>query len=548
MSSTFYFDNRQISLPGAYSTIVSGETNPARALDYGKLLIIDTGVVGANFGGGSGINGQLAQGQNSIYSFLNLADFRSYMKGGSFWKIAEALFFPDPSNPAAVGISELYFVRACTTTAAKMQFTTAGGSVFSIYARDEGIWANGVLVGTKLSTGFGYTIKSGTVDKTKWIYQIWKGTFTGTAADGLPFGEETSLQATPSLVVESPEFDNIQTLIDWANNDSNFNRSFALDKEGSKIEGEGAAAGTVVSADVTGLIGVYQLATGATETYTSTDLDAVLSQITDLDYNIIFTDQFGVNANSVITKSIVTHLNFNSRFSHFLYVGGYGEAAKFTDSIAYAKAFDSDKVVLVHGETGLNTSTSANGYRWWSVLYTLAACVGRVSGKQPYIPVTNKTIGIDRVKHVFSEDDKKRALKAGVLIVTKNAYTKKFVILQGVNTLQDNMNLFNAKGQSYSIQFMRIIAQINRELVVNAELDLLGQENGVNVNTLSSGDVKNWTVAYLQSRVATEDSDNLILAFQDVNVNRNEDAWFVTYKIRVNNEINKLFFTGFLIR
>jgi hypothetical protein len=95
---------------------------------------------------------------------------------------------------------------------------------------------------------------------------------------------------------------------------------------------------------------------------------------------------------------------------------------------------------------------------------------------------------------------------------------------------------------------MRIVAQINRELVVNAEIDLLGQENGVNVNTLSAGDVKNWTTFYLQSRVATEDSDNLILAFQDVVVTQKEDAWFVTYKIRVNNEINKLFFTGFLIR
>ena len=95
---------------------------------------------------------------------------------------------------------------------------------------------------------------------------------------------------------------------------------------------------------------------------------------------------------------------------------------------------------------------------------------------------------------------------------------------------------------------MRIVAQINRELVVNAEIDLLGQENGVNVNSLSPNDVKNWTVFYLQSRVATETADNLILAFQDVTVTRQEDAYFVTYKIRVNNEINKLFFTGYLIR
>ena len=65
---------------------------------------------------------------------------------------------------------------------------------------------------------------------------------------------------------------------------------------------------------------------------------------------------------------------------------------------------------------------------------------------------------------------------------------------------------------------------------------------------MSAGAVKDWTVAYLQGRTATNETDNLLLAFQDVVVTRKEDAWFVTYKIRVNNEITKLFFTGFLIR
>lgn len=545
MGSIVYFNNRQISLPGAYSTIVSGETNPARNLDYGKVLIIDTGVLGATFGGGAGVNGQLAQGQDSVYTFLNLADFRSYVKGGTFWKIAEALFFPDPSNPAAVGISELAYVRACTTTAATLEFATTAGGTFSFFTRDEGLWANGIAVtgvANSLSTGYAYTIVPGVSDPTKWIMKIWVGTYTGNATDGLPFGDENVDQATPRLIVESSEFATMGQLIGWAKADSNFNAMFSVDPASAE-EGTGVISAT----DITAVEG-YQLATGGTETYKPTDLTFALSQLTDLDYNVIFTDQFGANANSTITKEIITHINFSAKFDHFLYVGGYGESAKFKDSIALAQGFDSDKVQLIHGDAGINSSLSTLGYRWWTVMYTLAAVVGRVCGKAPYVPVTNKTIGIDRIKYTLSEDEKKQALKAGVLVVTKNAFTKKFAILQGVNTLQDNLNLFNAKGQSYSIQFMRIVAQINRELVVNAELDLLGQENGVNVNTLSAGDVKNWTVAYLQSRVAKEDSDNLILSFQDVNVTRKEDAWFTTYKIAVNNEITKLFFTGYLIR
>lgn len=545
MSYSVYFNNRQISLPGAYSTIVSGETNPARSLDYGKLLIIDTGKFGANFGGGAGINGELANGQDAIYVFQNLSDFRKYQKGGMFWKIAEALFTPDPSNPAAIGISELYFVRAATTKAALMKFTTSGGSVFAFKTKDEGLWANGVKNKDNLITGYGYTIVSGSVDPTKWIMKVWRGTYTGTAQDGLPYGEETVVQVIPELIVSSPEFDNIQTLIDWANEDKNFNSYFSLDGETTKLSGE--QPGAVIESDIVTIEG-YQLATGGTESYNATDVDSVLSQITDLDYNIIITDQFGADANSNINKKIITHLNFTSKFEHFFYIGGYGDSLEFNNSLELAQGFDSDKIILVHGDVGINDSMAPNGYRWWGVMYNLAAWVGRVSGKPPYVPVTNKTIGVDRVKHTLSEDEKKLALKYGVAVTVKNAFLKKFVALQGVNTLQDNANLFNSKGQSYSIQFMRIVAQINRELVVNAEIDLLGDENGVNANTLSANAVKNWTVAYLQSRVATEDSDNLILAFQDVNATRQEDAWFVTYKIRVNNEINKLFFTGYLIR
>src|SRR5699024_326610 len=107
---------------------------------------------------------------------------------------------------------------------------------------------------------------------------------------------------------------------------------------------------------------------------------------------------------------------------------------------------------------------------------------------------------------------------------------------------------FNSKGQSFSIQFMRIVDQLNRELVINSSIDLLSDENGVNTNTLRAGDVQNWTVAYLQSRAATISQDNLILSFKDVVTTKKDDYYYTTYKIMVNNEITKLFFQGYLIR
>lgn len=540
MASTFIFNNRQISLPGAYSTIVSGEMNPARSLDYGKVFIIDTGVLGAGYGGGSGINGELAKGSDAIYTFNNISDFRNFMKGGMFWKMAEALFYPDPSNPAAVGISELVFASAKTTTAATLTFATAGGGTFALNPRDEGTWANGELNEGHLVKGFAYTIEPGVINPAKWIMKLWRGTYTGTAADGLPFGDETELQAPVKLLGESPEFDKVDELIEWAKTDSNLGVLFALDPTSAVV-----GAGAIVPADIKE---GYQVATGGTETYNPSDIDAVLAEVVGLDQNITITDQFGANANSATQRKVITYMNQTAKFQHFLYVGAYGDKASFNQSLTLAEGFNSDRVVCVHGDSGLNSSQSVDGCRWWGVMFTLATVVGRVSGKPPYIPVTNKSVGVDRVKHELSDSEMKQSLKAGLLTIRKNPFLKKFVVLQGVNTLQDNKSLFNSQGQSYSIQFMRIVAQINRELVVNAEIDLLGDENGVNANTLSAGVIKTWTNMYLQSRVATEQADNLILHFQDVTVRRDEDAWFVNYKIRVNNEITKLFFTGFLIR
>lgn len=549
MATTFYFNNKQVTLPGAYSTIKSGERSAARSLDYGRLLVIDTGVFGAGYGGGAGISGQQASGQKAIYSFSTLSEFQSFVKGGMWWKMAEGLFFPDPNNPAAEGISELYYVRAATTTSARMTFTATGGGenggTFAVFTKDEGVNANGVKVGNILSQGYGYTLEVSPDNENMWVMKFWVGTYTGTAADGISYGEVDQANATPTLILQSPEFDNIATLIEWAKTDTNFGLRFVLDADSSKVTG----TGEVTSADVNITDpATYILATGGTETYNSTDIDLVLEQITNLDYNAICTDQYGENANSSVTRKILRHINNVSQFRRFLWIGGYGTEAEFDQSLVLAKTFNSEFVQLVHGDVGLASDFSAEGYRKWTVMYNMCAILGRTLGKPPYIPVTNKSIGVDILVHIPSDAQQKKALQAGVLLTVPNPNIGRNVVLQGINTLQDNKTLFNGNGQSFSIQFMRIVEQINRELVYNAEVELLGDENGVNINTLSPGILQQWTKSYLQSRVATETQDNLILDFENITVTRQEDAYFVSYYIRVNSEITKIFFTGFILR
>ena len=552
MATSVYFNGKLRTLPGVYSTITSGESNVSRSLDYGTVLLIDTGVYGAGWGGGSGVNGALRQGKDSVYEFTTLSDFRSFVKGGMFYKCAEALWTPDPYSSDAVGISRLLYARACTTTSATMVWEPRGGGSaggkLTIQTIDEGENANGEVDGGNLLKGYAYTLQEGSEDGT-FRMNLWVGTYTGEYTDPvtgvvLSYDELTKSQAEPTLLCQSPDCTNLADLINWCNTDSVFGARFMLvGGDSSKINGDG----TVDADDIAGGA-EYQVASGATEEYKATDLEALLNQIKDVQCNIIFSDQVAENGNSAKTKEIIAFRNTQAKFDAFVYVAGYPDKANFQASLQMAKAFNSAWVVCVHGGIGLASDMVASGIRWWGSFYNLCQVIGRVCGKPPYVPVTNKTIGGDRLQHTPTDDEMEKAINAGLVVVYPNPYLNRFVILQGVTTLQDNKSLFNKKAESFSIQFMRVLAQLNRECVVNAAIDLLGDENGVNINTLSKGSLETWTINFLQSRVATDSQDNLIISFQNVNAERIEDYYNVTYEVVVNSEVTKLFFTGYVLR
>lgn len=548
MAISVYFNNKKIMLPGAYATIAAGEQNDPRQLDYGKCLIIDTGADGVKtFGGGAGIKGTNASGQDAIYRFDNIDDFRTFIKGGMYWQLANALFFPDGSNAAATGISELWFVRAAETEPAEMTFSPTGGEAnggtFVFQTLDEGDCANGLNSSgspatSELATGYAYKVEKGVLDPTKIILKIYCGTYTGEAPDGVPYNEISVEKSTARLVIESPEFDNIKTLIDWAKTSSGFNALFKL--KSSKVTGTGA----VTVADVTD---DYVAATKGSTTYNASGcFDAVLNAVAKMDYSFVFTDQYGSNAYSLLNQDLLSHITGEAKFKHFMFVGAGEEEGDLDDSIKVAAEFDSPYAHVVHGDVATASTAVGSGYRWWGVMYNLCSIIGRTAGKAPQIPVTNKSIGVAKIKHQLTDTDQKKALQGGVLVTVYNESLQKFVVLQGINTLQDNEVLSTNDGTSFSIQFMRVVEQINKELIVNAEIDLLGAENGVNANTLSAGILKNWVENYLLTRTATSTQDNLITSYRDVVVTKKDDYYLVTYGIVVNNEINKIFFTGFV--
>ena len=545
MSTKFFFDNKEISLPGAYSTIKSVLSNSVVQANYSRVLVIDNGL-GAAFGGGSGINGALASGQDAIYRFTRLQDYQDFLKGGMLWKAAEALFKPGRN---VRGVSEVLHVRAATTEKALMTFTATGGGAaggtFKFSPRDEGLIANGVVAGVgaamHLDKGYGYSVVTGVKDSAKWILKVWRGGWKGDHTDLIAFDEVAKADSKPILVIQSPEFDNIQTLLDWGATQK-FNEKFVLDAT-SAVTG----LGTVTADDITAL-STYNLASGGTEVYGSTDLDSVLEAIKDVDYALLLSDEYGTtDYSSAASTKMFAHLRDDAKFMKFMVVGAGADEDDFSTSITIADYFDSIHAIVVHGDIKKVSSKAVTGLREWPSFIHSAYIAGRIAGLEPQIPVTNKPIDVDGVAHPMTKVQKEQALESGLLCTVYNEYTGTFNVLQGVNSIQDNTRLINADTTSHSIQVMRIVSQINRELVINANAELLSGEIGGNANTLSVGSVVNWTKNYLQSRVATAEQDNLLLSFDNVSASRQEDAMFVNYEIRVNGEVNKIFFTGFLL-
>ena len=548
MATSVAFGGKLVKLPGAYATIVSGEQAQPITTDYGRCLLIDTGVIGAGWGGGSGISGDLADGKNSVYRFDNLADAQKFIKGGLFWKAAERAFRPDPLT-GAIGVSELLYVRAAATTSATLTFTATGGGAnggtFKLKTRDEGVVANGVLTSTHLDKGYAYTIVTGTIDPTKWVMKIWRGTWTGDHTDGVAINEIPKASTVAELVVQSPEFNNIATLISWATSSAELNVYFKLDATSAV-----AGTGVVDAADIA-LITGYQLASGGTETYSSTHLDSVLEALTEEDFSFVLMDRYGTSGytHADLTKFISFNLT-EAKFKHFLFVGGGNGPDQFSatnGSLDIGAYFNSAYVHVVHSDIEESTLSLGEGFRRWPSIIHAAQAIGRVAGKEPQIPATNKTMGIDKLVHVLSKKEKERALDAGVMVTVKNESTGRNVILQAVNTLQDNTRVQTPSGQSHQVSTMRIFEQLNKELIVNAETTILNDENGGSAGSVTKNQLRDFTETYLESRTSTAVTTNLIISYSDVSVSRVSDSWRVDYKVQPNSEVNKIFFTGYSV-
>ena len=539
MATVVNFQGKNYVEPGAYAAIVYNPTSVANVAEFGNVMIIDTGLslntVGGTqyeFAGGSGINGELAKGLKSVYEFTNYEDFLAFMGGGLVGDIAEKIFTP---RAGALGTPKLYYTRAATTTAAKINLpmsAAADAPKLTLTCKNEGKVGNGVEVSGVLKAGYAAKIIAGTATGTFRV-QILKGQFAGQDASGEPFGAYSLADAPVNILAESEDISTLQQAYDWARANKIVNSAFKVE-----MTGDGSTA----------LVAVAQtLATGGATTFLDTgNYDAVLEAISELDITFFLCTNLNASAGAGVAAGtngkLFTYLKSEDvKFTQFMVVpGGADDTDLFGDSNcsqAIAKYYDSEQVIVVHGAPVVERRDKT-GTKELEPIYLAADVIGMAAGAAPQTPLTFKRTGYSSFVYDLKKKERVKALQAGILHVRNvSGY---WCVNQGINTLQDNLLTVASDGQTFEISIALIKAQINKELIIDGERRYTGQTAA----QASPEAIKNFTETKLASFVATVGNDNLIVSWQNVKVSAKNGDYRVTYDFVPNVPLNKLFFVG----
>ena len=534
MAQKITVNGKTTSLPGIYVMFKSGINNPSIVQPYGNIVIIDDGI-GAGFGGGAGVRGQYAIMKGSIYNFTTPQDFQNFVKGGPLWQLGEALFTPS-KNLNVAGVSRVSFIRACTTTAATITYELDAATV-SFDTLDEGLNANGVLSSGYLSAGYAAKLIVAPTDATKYVLQIFHSTYKGIdSLNNTPWDNVALANATPQLILQTDPVTNIEDIATWLQNSAVFNAGFTnLTLSGS---------GPIIPGDLISYPG-FNLAAGGVEDYTDAGVfDDALTAVKDLD-NTFFLCVNSDNG-SLNDYKILDYITTQSKRMKFMYLNGGKNASDFvSNSIAAAEFYDSERVIVVHGQFKRSVQS---GKKIYSALYKTAQVLGRACGLAPQDPLTSKDLWIDEEVHKMTEPEQELANAAGVLTTFKDIDLGYVVVLLGINTLQNNDYMVNPDGTSYLHSIGRIKASLSSDIIVNAKKKFYSGNTGPNRATLSSDDVIAWLQGFLQERCPTaKNPDSLILLFQNINVSVNGVATSINFQFEPNFEVDQMIFVPIMI-
>lgn len=549
MAVEVQFGNKKIIESGAYARILSGQKAGFIDASFGNVLIIDTGLAAGY--GGAGINGELTKGKSAIKTFEDTDQLKSFLRGGKLFNIAD--YLGKPAGDGVNGVALIHLIHARTTAAASMTLAFAGGGAnggsFTVKTKREGLGANGSQEATtkEVLKGYSWRMSAGVEDTAKFVIEFLEGTYRGldTDTDNKPYDGIAEVDSIARVVAQSPEFNNTAELDAWMDDDFNFNQFFK--KTASTISG----TGVVVVADLAAAVSAFDAGTnnasGGTESYETTDLDAVLNSIAELDYSFVLSDKYADNAQDASTVKLLSHINNDTNFEKIIVIGGGNDSTKLqgtNSSVETAQFYDSESVVVVHSGVTRFDPTSFKIKEGLPSIYHAAMVLGRAAGLEPQVPLTFKELDVIEPTHDLNDIERKIAIRAGVLF-TKNV-DGFWVINQGYNTLQNNKSLLvnDPIDITHDITIKRIKMQLNKELILNIRnpnTGLIGKNKG----TVSSADVETFIEGYLETKTVRNNVDNLIISARNIQAEIIEDYFTATYEANPNSPINKGFITGY---
>lgn len=535
MSTVVNFQGKKCIEPGSYAAVVYNPTSVVNVAEFGNVMIIDTGLSLATvngqqteFAGGSGVKGELNQGLKSVYQFDNYEDFLAFMGGGLVGDIAYKIFTP---RDGVAGAPKLFYVRAATTTAAKITLTLSEGNTLVFTCKNEGLAGNGIAVDGTVKVGYAAKVIAGD-SLNKFKIQIIKGTYKGADEYGEPYGAYSLAESTPDILVESDDLGTLSEAYEWAMNDRVISANFNVSKTGT---------------DSTALKVITQtMASGGTTTFLNDGEYAdVLEAIEELDITFFLCTNknasAGAGVNAETNGKLFTFIKQDAKFSEHMFVpGGEDDTDLFGDSNSsqsIAKYFNSDQVVVVHGAPIVNRK-DGNGTKKLPTIYLAAAIMGLNAGMAAQTPLTFKQVGYQSFAYDLKKREREKALQAGIMHVRNvSGY---WCVNQGVTTLQNNKQTIAPDGQSLELSISLIKAQINKELILEGQVRFTGNTAA----QASPESVKNFTETKLASLVARPGEDNLLISWKNVGVTGRNGDYFITYDFVPNVPVNKTFFIG----
>ena len=380
MATKITINGKTTSIPGAYSILKSGISNPPAQLPYGNVLIVDTGAYGAGWGGGSGIAGTVTSGKEAITAFDNVTDFRNFVKGGYWWLLGKPLFKPYKNLP---GVSKIYWVSARATTQGTITLAAQGGTV-TFKPLEEGLITNGTLdTGTSvnLTKGYGIQLLASAATQGKFIVKFFLGTYRGFDSINNTYYENTELASIPNNFLTTPDLSSAQDLYNWMLSSTAFASMFgsptytnhpAIATSSLASGGSGYAVNNTFT-----IAGGTTLATGIVNTIGAAESGVATSSLVTGGAGYAINDTFTVASGSTLATGRVLTIKNGAINANTLGIGGAGYAINDTFTVASGSTLATGRVLTVGGggavltysivtsgagyTTGLKTTTATSG-------------------------------------------------------------------------------------------------------------------------------------------------------------------------------------------